>query len=177
MEYIKLIGAVLVVLAGAGFGACPVQKMRERTKEMEALYFCLLRLKSEISHAVKPLPEAIKCATKTGKEITKGAYIKVMENVAERMEKGGISYDGLLTECGEVFFKDSVVTKEEQEMFVETFRMLGGGDRERQVQALEYYAESVRLAMTEEKQKKKERAYLYRSLGVLGGIFLSVILY
>ena len=35
MEYIKLIGAALVVLAGAGFGACPVHKMKERTRELE----------------------------------------------------------------------------------------------------------------------------------------------
>ena len=36
MEYIKLIGAALVILAGAGFGACPVHKMKERTKEFES---------------------------------------------------------------------------------------------------------------------------------------------
>ena len=59
MEYVKIVGAALIILAGAGFGACPVHKMKERTKEFETLYFCLLRLKSEISHGGKPLPEAI----------------------------------------------------------------------------------------------------------------------
>lgn len=173
MEYIKFIGAVLVVFAGAGFGACPVHKMKERTREMEGLYFCLLRLKSEINHAVKPLPEAIKSVTKNGN----GTYIKVLENVASEMEKGGKSYESLLSECAELYFTGSVITREEQEAFKETFLLLGGGDRERQIQALEYYAEVIRNAMAQEKQKKKERSYLYRSLGVLGGIFLSVIMY
>ncbi len=173
MEYIKLIGAILVVFAGTGFGACPVQKMKERIREMEALYFCLLRLKSEISHAVKPLPEAIKSAAKNGK----GAYIKALNKVAEEMQTGGKSYEGLLLGCMELYFTGSVVTKEEQEAFQETFLQLGGGDRDRQIQALDYYAETIRMAMAQEKQKKKERAYLYRSLGVLGGIFLSVIMY
>lgn len=173
MEYIKLIGALLVVFAGAGFGACPVHKMKERTMEMERLYFCLLRLKSEINHAVKPLPEAIRSATKNGT----GTYIKVLTKIASDMERGGKSYECLLSDCTKLYFSGSLVTKEEQEAFREAFLLMGGGDRERQIQALEYYAEMIRNAMAQEKQKKKERSYLYRSLGVLGGIFLSVIMY
>ena len=58
-----------------------------------------------------------------------------------------------------------------------TLLLLGGGDLEKQIQTLEYYAETVRLLVAQEKQKKKEKSYLYRSLGILGGIFLSVLLY
>ena len=177
MEYLKIIGAVLIVFAGAGFGACPVHKMKERTQEMEDLYFCLLRLKSEIRHAVKTLPEALKCAADSGKGKTAGSYRRALKEVAKRMETGGESYGVLLRESAEEVFQGSVVKKEEQDAFVETFLLLGGADREKQIQALEYYAETIRLLITEEKQQKKERAYLYRSLGVLGGIFLSVILY
>lgn len=177
MEYIKIIGAGLVIFAGVGFGSCPVQKMKERIKEAEELYFCLLRLKSEISHGVKTLPEAILSATKSGNGKTKGSYLKMLRLIGKRMEKGGISYEILLRESAEESFSGSTITKEEQDAFVEAFLLLGGTDREKQVQALEFYAETIRLTMKEEKRKRKERAYLYRSLGVLGGIFLAVILY
>lgn len=177
MEYIKLIGAALVVLAGAGFGACPVHKMKERTGEFEELYFCLLRLKSEISHGGKPLPEAIKTAADSKRDGKTGIYRTVMKKLAYRLEKGREAYETQLRECTEEGFRDSVITKEEQEAFVDTFSLLGGGDKEKQVQMLSYYAENVRLAIAQEKQKKKERSYLYRSLGILGGIFLSVIMY
>lgn len=177
MEYIKLIGAVLVILAGAGFGACPVHKMKERTKEFEVLYFCLLRLKSEINHGGKPLPEAIKAAADSKKDRNEGSYRTIMRNLAKRLEKGREAYETLLRECVAEGFRDSVITKEEQDAFVDTFLLLGGGDKEKQVQMLSYYAEDVRLAIAQEKQKKKEKSYLYRSLGILGGIFLSVIMY
>lgn len=177
MEYIKLIGAVLVVLAGAGFGACPVHKMKERTKEFEALYFCLLRLRSEISHGGKPLPEAIKAAADSKKEVNEGIYRTVMRNLANRLEKGREAYETQLRECVAEGFCDTVITMEEQDAFTDTFMLLGGGDKEKQVQMLSYYAENIRLAIAQEKQKKKEKSYLYRSLGILGGIFLSVIMY
>ncbi|MDD6035376.1 MAG: stage III sporulation protein AB [Lachnospiraceae bacterium] len=177
MEYIRLIGAALIVFAGAGFGACPVHKMTERMKEMEELYFCLLRLKSEIRHGVKTLPESLKCAADSGKSKSTGRYRTVMKQMAKRMENGTEGYEVLVRESAEELLTGKVLYKEERDAFAEAFLLLGGGDLERQVQSLEYYAETVRLALAEEKQRKKERAYLYRSLGLLGGIFLSVILY
>lgn len=177
MEYIRLIGAALVAFAGVGFGSCPVHKMTCRAKEMEEFYFCLLRLKSEICHAVKPLPEALRSAAagERGKET--GGYRGTMLELAKRMEEERTEYALLLKETAEKGFQDSFITTEESELFQQTFLQLGGGDREKQIQALEYYAEAVRLAISEEKQKKKEKAYLYRSLGLLGGVFLAVILY
>lgn len=177
MNYIKLAGAIIVVFAGAGLGACPVHKMKERVKEFEELYFCLLRLKSEIGHGVKTLPEAIKSAADSKNEKKAGSYRKVLREMAKRMEAGGTDYETLLRDCaGELFF-GGVIGREEQESFLDVFLLLGGTDREKQIQMLEYYAENVRLLIAEEKQRKKERAYLYRSLGILGGVFLAVILY
>ncbi|MGN1084867.1 MAG: stage III sporulation protein AB, partial [Lachnospiraceae bacterium] len=159
MEYLKIIGAVLVIAAGAGFGACPVHKMAHRAQELEELYFCLLRLKSEICHAVKPLPEALKSAAECGKKA--GIYRSAMRRIAQRMEEGGLAYAVLLKQETEEAFRGSILTAEEEEAFVQTFLSLGGADRDKQLQALEYYAETVRLAIAEEKQKKKDRAYLY----------------
>ena len=177
MEYIKLMGAVLVILAGAGFGACPVHKIKERIKEFEALYFCLLRLRSEINHGGKPLPEAIKAAADGKTEEKSGKYCRVMRSLATGLEKGREAYDVLLKKCVTEGFRDSVITKEEQDAFMDTFLLLGGGDKEKEVQMLAYYAENVRMAIAQEKEKQKEKSYLYRSLGILGGIFLSVIMY
>lgn len=177
MEYIKLVGAALVILAGAGFGACPVHKITERTKAFESLYFCLLRLKSEINHGGKPLPQAIKTASESKREMKDGIYRIVMGDLAKRLEKGKEAYEKQLRECVEAGFRGSIITKEEQDAFYDVFLLLGGGDKEKQVQMISYYAENVRQAIAQEKQKKKEKSYLYRSLGILGGIFLSVIMY
>ena len=177
MEYIKLIGAALVVFAGAGFGACPVHKMKERIKEWEELYFCLLRLKSEISHGGKPLPEAITAAADSKRDGKEGRYRFVMRTLAEHLERGREAYETQLRFCVAEGFRDSVITTEEQEAFVDVFLLLGGGDKEKQVQMLTYYAENVRQAIVQEKQKKKEKSYVYRSLGILGGVFLAVVMY
>lgn len=177
MEYIKLLGAGLVIAAGAGFGAYPVRKMKERMKEAERLYFCILRLKSEIGHGIKTLPEAILSTVKQEEPKGKGAYETVLFLLGTRMKQGVNSYETLLRECAEESFFESVITKEEQEAFLEAFLLLGGADRGKQLQILEFYSEKVKLSIAEERKKRKERSYIYRSLGILGGIFLTVILY
>ncbi len=177
MEYIKLLGAALVIIAGAGFGSCGVKKMKERTKEFEELYFCLLRLKSEINHGVKPLPEAILCAAERKDGTIGGSFRQTMTALAKKMTEGKEAYEILLRSCVAEHLSDGVIKKEEEEGFVSTFLLLGGNDRTKQVQMLEYYSETIRELILTEKSKKKEQAYLYRSLGLLGGIFLSVILY
>lgn len=177
MEYIKLLGAGLVVAAGAGFGACPVRKMNERIKETEYLYFGLLRLKSEIGHGIKTLPEAILSTAGHGELRVRGTYERLLFLFGTRLKQGGDSYETVLRECMKECFTESVIIKEEQDAFLETFLLLGGADREKQIQVLEFYSEKVKLILTEEKQRRKERSYIYRSLGILGGIFLAVILY
>lgn len=177
MVYIKLLGAVLVILAGAGLGACPVRKMKQRIKEAESLYFCLLRLKSEIGHGVKTLPEALLSVTQREDVKNEAGYEKMLSLLGIRMKQGTTGYESLIRDCGAECFPGSVITKEEQEAFTEAFLLLGGADREKQKQVLEFYSEKVKQSLTEEKQKRKEQSYIYRSLGILGGIFLAVILY
>lgn len=177
MDYIKLIGAALVIIAGAGFGSCGVKKMKERTKEFEELYFCLLRLKSEINHGVKPLPEAIACAAEQKDGTMGGSFRQTMTALAKKMSEGKEGYETLLRNCVTEHLSGGVIKKEEEDGFISTFLLLGGHDRTKQVQMLEYYSETIRELIAAEKNKKKEQAYLYRSLGVLGGIFISVILY
>ena len=177
MEYIKLIGAVLVVLAGAGFGAYPVHKIKERTREFETLYFCLLRLKSEIGHGGKPLPEAMKTAADSKRDGKQGSCCRVLQALANRLEQEREAYETQLRKCTEEGFRDGVLTKDEQDAVTETFLLLGGGDKEKQMQMLSYYAETICQTIGLEKQKKKEKSYLYRSLGIIGGIFLAVLLY
>lgn len=177
MDYIKLIGAALVIIAGAGFGSCGVKKMKERTKEFEELYFCLLRLKSEINHGVKPLPEAIFCAAERKDGNPGGGFRNTMTALSKKMTEGKDAYETLLRNCVTEHLSGGVIKKEEEEGFVSAFLLLGGSDRAKQVQTLEYYSETIRELISTEKSKRKEQAYLYRSLGLLGGIFLSVILY
>lgn len=177
MEYIKLVGAVLVIVAGTGLGTCPVRRIKERIKEQETLYFCLLRLKSEINHGGKPLPEAIKSATAGKNTEHGGRYKTVMKELALRLEQGREAYESILRDCIETGTQDDVITKEEREAFFETFLLLGGGDKEKQIQMLSYYIENVQSGIRAEKQKRKEKSYLYHSLGILGGVFLAVLMY
>lgn len=177
MIYIKLLGAALVIAAGAGLGTSPVRNMTVRIQELEDLYFCILRLKSEMRHGYKTLPESFACvAGGTGGKIKSG-YRAVFEALGEGLLQSRESYEETVSKTVAEVLKNSPVTKEEAERFMGTLLLLGGGDLEKQIQTLEYYAETVRLLVAQEKQKKKEKSYLYRSLGILGGIFLSVLLY
>ena len=100
----------------------------------------------------------------------------MLKKLAKQMEIGREAYEVLLSKCTDEELKNGMMTKEERDSFVETFLLLGGGDKEKQTEMILYYAENVRGAIGQEKQRRKEKSYLYRSLGILGGIFLSVLL-
>lgn len=173
---IKGVGAALVIVACNGFGAYPVRKMKCRIEEMELFYYCLLRLKSEICHTMNSLPDALlNAAAQTGKKGS--SYAKAMLLLAGYLHKGKEGYDALVNKAAEKAFAGSVLMKEEKEEFCRVFLSLGGADKERQAAMLDYYAGQMILAAEDEKKKKKERAYVYRSLGILCGIFLTVILF
>lgn len=171
----KLLGGCCIVAAGAGMGAYPVQKMNLRAKELEELYYCLLRLKSELCFGNTMLADAFWEAAKLRKN-KNGVYARALEHLSEKMKEGNRGYAELLEETKEVF-QNSTVTQPEQERFLGVLEQLSGADRERQGQVLTYYAAQIQEGFTEVKERKKTRSYLYRSLGILGGIFLSVLLF
>lgn len=171
----KLIGGGLVVAACGGFGAYPVRRMNCRINELEILYYSILRLKSEICHTVDALPDALLVAA--GSSEKKGSvYGRVFVLFAEGMRNGKERYEVLLERAMSEAFTGSVVTEAEKESFRRVFLALGGADKERQAGILSYYSEQVLMGLSEEKKKKKERSYLYRSMGILCGIFLTVLL-
>lgn len=171
----KILGGGLVVVACGGFGAYPVRKMNCRISEMEILYYCILRLKSEICHTMDPLPEALLGAA--GSAVKKGSvYGTALAVLAEKLRNGKEGYETHLANTMDEVFSGSVITTEETESFRRVFVSLGGADKERQAGILTHYAEQIQEELRGEKKKKKERAYLYRSMGILCGIFLTVLL-
>ena len=172
---LKIIGSGMIIVACGGFGAYPVRRMSIRINEMELFYFCLLRLKSEICHTMDSLPDALLNASQNAER--KGSlYAKAFRLFSEKLREGGERYEVLLEHTIAEVFTENVITGEEIESFRRMFLSLGGADKERQAGILGYYSEQVLGRMNEEKQKKKERGYLYRSMGVLLGVFLTVVL-
>lgn len=174
MEWIKVVGAVLVILSCTGIGDCQVQKIKERKREFEVLVFCILRLKSEIGKEKKPLPEALLASA--GKNERRSAVKQLICSFARRLKEGTHGFEEALMLSEREFQKKGVFSVEETSRFVEIFRSLGGPDRDKQAEILTIYQEELRGQLQEEKKKKKEKSYLYRTLGFLCGIFLTILL-
>ena len=79
---IKVLGSLIVIFAGIGFGFHKAAKEQRRLEQGIAIKRMLYLLQGEIRYGFTPLPEAVlKISTKTEKE-----YQPFLKNVAKQLE-------------------------------------------------------------------------------------------
>lgn len=171
--WMKLLGAVLVIAAGAGLGADAAGSFRRRLKLLEKLKLMVTHLKGEILYANAPLPEAFE---RTGRRSPGPAGTLFTEVAAELKRETGERFEVIWRRKAEEFVKKSVLSKKEREQLLQFGEHLGYLDREMQEKTLLFYMEDLEEAIAALRQQEPEKCRLFMSLGVLSGLFLAVIL-
>ena len=148
---LKWIGSMLVLFSAGGFGIWSAMQWRERLRLLEKLRQMIYFLKGEITYSHAPLAEAL-------------------ERVGKR-EAGPLGQ--LFTAAAEG------ICRQEGESLQEIWR--------REVQVLS--SPKIRLPLTEEdleqldisieylRTNQREKCRLYTSLGIMGGMFLVIVMY
>lgn len=171
--WMKLLGAVLVVSAGAGLGADAAGTVRKRLKLLEKLKLMVTHLKGEILYANAPLPEAFE---RTGRRSPGPAGTLFMEVAAELKKETGERFETIWKRKAEDFIKGSALSKKEREQLLQFGEHLGYLDREMQEKTILFYMEDLEQAIALLRQQEPEKCRLFLSLGVLSGLFLAVVL-
>lgn len=176
----KWIGACMVTLGCTGLGQHMAREWRLRLRVLEQLRQMIYFLKGEILYGHTALGEALRrvgerCRKPEGERGLEGMPLFFL-SVAERIER----------QEGESF---SLIWKEELEKIndiplkesdLSSLKALGDHlgylDLEMQERNLLLYIEQLDGQIMFLKQNVKERTKLYTSLGVMGGLFLSIVM-
>ena len=129
-------------------------------------------IEGDIRYLRSSLPEAFAAAA-----VRTGAFAEFFRSVARQL--GGFctaSVEEAFSIASKGCLKDTALTKQDISMLVKLGGMLGKMDADMQLNALEWYLEQLEGLTDTLDRENKKRALLSKSLGILAGIFLLVIL-
>ena len=170
---LKLTGSLLVTCSCGALGLWKAAQWKEHLKMMEQLKKMVLMLKREILYGHTPLGEAF---GQVGRR-TEGVLGELFRGTEERIGRGQ----------GELF---AVIWQEEvenrkQDMFLSDREIrelcafgehLGYLDLEMQEHTIALYLEQLDMSIGFYREHEREQSRLYTSLGIMGGLFLSIMM-
>lgn len=169
----KMIGICMVIGAASAGGVLAAERVRMGYECLRYLQKLICRLKSEIQYARACLGEAFQMIGKDAKSPYKEWLLAMAGQMEER---GGRTFAKIWEEQTRKYLKDSGLTGEAVERLACFGSQLGAADVKLQVEALNLYQEEIGLAMEEMQKEMRMKIRLCHCLGVMSGIFVTILL-
>ncbi len=169
---IKLVGAGLVLVSAYAIGSLLALQVKEQEKWLKDIKTALFLLLGELEYRQMPLPEALEVIGNrhAGKM---SAFFRVLSE--ELKKKEGFTLQELWRRVAVPALKDSPLSKEQKEDFAELGLYFMESDRETRRNSLEFYMNRLEEDIIGLRETGADKAYLCRTLGMLGGIFILIL--
>lgn len=169
----KTIGGALVIAATSAWGHTAAERVKNQYSQLQYLQKLLYMLRSEILYARSYLGEAFLQISRTARS----PYREWLLELCRQMEgKGGGTFAGIWEESTRACLKDSALPAKEILRLAAFGSQLGIADAQMQIKTLDLYLEEIRLSMEEMREEMRTRIRLCHCLGVMSGIFITVLL-
>ena len=169
---LKLVGAMLVLTSATAIGSILALQVKEQEKWLEDMKLSLFLLSGELEYHQIPFPEAMRLTGKKHKGRMREFYRKAGDELEKRE---GESLSMIWKNQAEKCLKQAPLKKEQKEEFSEMGIYFAGADSKVRKNALEFYFTRLEEEIVRMRSTEKEKMYLYRMLGMLGGVFLLIL--
>ncbi|HWR07416.1 stage III sporulation protein SpoIIIAB [Sporomusa sp.] len=169
--WLKILGSLMVVTAGACIGFSLAARYVERPRQIRQLISCLSALKSHINYVAVPLPEALSQCTGG----INGPVANLFHTMSELLANGWLTPQAAMSQA----MKETdrlVLSKPEQEVLAVFSANLGGMNREEQHKSLDLVHEQLSRIQYEAEKLCDQNVKMYRYLGVCGGLAVVIVL-
>lgn len=171
---IKWIGALCVVCASAGLGISCSNQWKEHLRTAEELRKMIFLLKGEILYAKSPLGEAFE---RVGKRC-QGPLGTFFTEVAGRIEeRNGEPFYTIWKNEVDKLGRDCELSGKDKQELSAFGEHLGYLDCDMQERTILLYLEQLDLTIDYLREHLREKSRLYTSLGIMGGLFLAIVMY
>lgn len=169
---IKLVGAVLVLVSAYAIGSLLALQVKEQELWLKDIKTALFLLMGELEYRQVPLPDAL---TIIGKRHG-GKLSGFFQNLSGQLiQKDGFSLQELWKKAAESALKDCPLKAEQKEEFGDLGLYFTESDKETRRNSLEFYLNRLEEDIVRLRETGADKAYLCRTLGMLGGIFLLIL--
>lgn len=169
----KIVGCILILSSSAGMGMYFSGELRGRIQDLKDLKRIIMLLRGDIRYANTPLPEAVQALSVRHD----GKYKVFFSKIAEKLlELGGISFGDIWKEAVKNELTNTSLSKKDLSGLAQFGENLGYLDKEMQLNTIDLYLSQIEEEIKELSKNVKEKSYLYNSLGILGGIFIMILM-
>ncbi len=163
----KWIGSIFIVFACSGMGICFSQELHWHLQELEQVKQLFYLLRSEMQYTRAPFDEMFE---KIGKK-TSGQYGKWLLQLCQSLrEKGAGSFWKLWCTSIDLELQNSKLTKGEKEELKNVGKNLD------YIESLDLYIEQLEYTISRTRENNQSKTKLCQSMGIMGGIFLVILL-
>jgi stage III sporulation protein AB len=170
----KLLGAALVLLSATLFGFFQALLLARRPRQIRELISVLQRLETEIVYGSTPLPAALRRLAGLTAEPLASLLREVAEELAQRTQT---PLAELWRQSAERAWRRSAMKEPEYEAFVRLGATLGLSDRTDQAKHLRLAAAQLNAEEESAREEQKRYETMWRSLGVLVGALIVILMY
>lgn len=170
---IKLIGAVVLISATSLIGFSLASDCSKRPRALRELQSLLQMLENEISYLSNLLSEAFS-------RIYEGTNCETaifFRGAAENLSTNGVTADVAWEKSIEENYAKLSLNKEDKAILLTFGKMLGNSDLEGQLNNIKLISSQLKLQELKAEKMRQKNEKMYRSLGVLSGLAITIILF
>ncbi|MEW9699141.1 stage III sporulation protein SpoIIIAB [Paenibacillus sp. SI8] len=171
---LKFIGAVLLIGAAALLGFLQAAQYARRPKQIRLLISALQRMETEIIYALTPLPEAFASLSRQLAEPLSSLFRLTSERLLGQI---GVSTSEIWRQTVKEVWKRTSLKQAEQEVVLQLGSVLGLTDRGDQVKHLRLAISQLQSEETESRDEQRRYEKMWKSLGVLIGALIVIVMY
>lgn len=169
----RFIGAFLVIVSSAGIGIYFSTIVKGRLSDLRDLRRDIFMLRGDIKYARTPMPEAIESIAKRNHDHFLGFFRALSE---ELKELNGCCFAVIWDRNAKEELKNTYLVQKDYDLIIKLGESLGYMDVDMQVKSIDFFIEQLEEVINELAGTVKEKTRLYNMLGVLAGIFVTIVL-
>lgn len=168
MFILKTILYILIIATSSGLGIMLSQKYIKRVDELKAFKSALNMLKTKIRYTYAPLTDIFTDISKS----LRGNISVLFQNAHEQIEIQGAT-EGF---CAAIEMTNLNVSKEDKQVMKNLSKLLGKTDAEGQINEIELTESFLETQIERAEIEREKNAKLYKTLGVISGVGIVIIL-
>ncbi|NLL19739.1 MAG: stage III sporulation protein AB [Clostridia bacterium] len=170
----KFIGAVLILLATTAMGILTGHRLAIRPQQLQKLRNDLTLLEMDINYTATPLPEALE---KVAGYSQAPVQILWLETRAGLCNGKGTMAEEAWQQGLEAFARKAALKEIDLAVLRDFGSGLGLANREEQLKKFKLLQEQLRSLQLQAEEIRTKNERMWRTMGVLGGIALIILLY
>ncbi len=170
---LKLLGLICMIAGGAGVGYSMSAQVGRRYRQLKELQRLAALLMGEISYGNTPLPEGLRRIAGRLEE----PFCSFVLAISSQLKRApGVTLSEVFEECVQGYLGQSCLKETDLEALCRMGSCLGYLDKDMQMRTLRLYEAELVQEISDTYESMPGKKKLYQTLGIMGGLFLVILL-